>query len=153
MPHIIVKMHPGRTGEQKKILTEKIVADVVAVAGCKETSVSVAIEEVEPDDWPEAVYRPDILEGDGVLYKEPGYNPFGVEPEKEAESDKLMTYVRNRAEAARQQDTTGYFSPMSWLDLELEDNPASFDGFFDKPWQSLSEEEKAKRAMVIRRVL
>jgi len=42
---------------------------------------------------------------------------------------------------------------MSWLDLELEDNPESFDGFFDIAWNQLSEDERGKRAMAIRSVL
>jgi 4-oxalocrotonate tautomerase len=38
-------------------------------------AVSVAIEEVKPADWTENVYKPDILNGPGKLYKQPGYNP------------------------------------------------------------------------------
>jgi hypothetical protein len=37
--------------------------------------VSVSIEEIEPSDWVDKVYRPDILNGSGKLYKKPGYNP------------------------------------------------------------------------------
>jgi len=36
----------------------------------------VTFEEVEPDDWAEKVYRPDILGNKDKLYKEPGYNSF-----------------------------------------------------------------------------
>ena len=61
MPHIIVKWYPGRSKAQKEALAEAITREVVAVAGCAESSVSVAIEEVVPEDWAEAVYRPDIL--------------------------------------------------------------------------------------------
>ncbi len=75
MPHVIVKMYPGRNEEQKKRLAEEIARDVVEIAKCAEKSVSVAIEEVHPDDWTEKVYKPDILNGAGVLYKEPGYKP------------------------------------------------------------------------------
>lgn len=153
MPHIIVKMYPGRSGEQKKELAGKIAEDVVAVTGCKQRSVSVAIEEVEPDAWADTVYKPDILEGDGVLYKNPGYNPFETGDNKPDSSDDLMTYVRAKSETAMQEDTTGYFNAMSWLDLELEDNPGSFDDFFDKPWDESSDQEKADRVMAIRRVL
>ena len=49
MPHIIVKMYPGRTKEQKNRLAEEITKDVVRIAECKEKSVSVAFEEIEPD--------------------------------------------------------------------------------------------------------
>ena len=76
MPHIIVKLYPGRSEAQKTQLAEKIVEDIVAIANCQEKSVSVAIEEVRPEDWAEKVYRPDILERPDLLYRKPGYNPF-----------------------------------------------------------------------------
>jgi 4-oxalocrotonate tautomerase len=76
MPHVIIKMYPGRSEEQKTRLAQAIVKDVVAVAKCEEKSVSVAIEEVRPEDWAEQVYRPDILDNQLKLYKKPGYNPF-----------------------------------------------------------------------------
>jgi 4-oxalocrotonate tautomerase len=76
MPHVIVKLYPGRSERQKTRLAEEIVKDVVAIAKCEEKSVSVAFEEVEPEDWAENVYRPDILDSRQKLYKNPGYNPF-----------------------------------------------------------------------------
>jgi 4-oxalocrotonate tautomerase len=76
MPHVIVKLFPGRTEEQKKRLAEEIAKDVVAIASCKLKSVSVAFEEIEPAEWAEKVYRPDILNTQAQLYKLPGYNPF-----------------------------------------------------------------------------
>ena len=76
MPHIIVKLQPGRSEQQKTRLAEEIVKDVVAIAKCEEKSVSVAIEEIKPEDWAEKVYRPDILNNPEKLYKKPGYNPF-----------------------------------------------------------------------------
>ena len=76
MPHIIVKLYPGRSEQQKTRLAEEIVKDVVAIAKCDEKSVSVAIEEIKPDVWAEEVYRPDILDNQERLYKKPGYNPF-----------------------------------------------------------------------------
>ena len=75
MPHVIVKLYPGRTEEQKRRLTEAIVRDVVEIAKCAEKSVSVAIVEVHPDDWAEKVYTPDILTSGHPMYKEPGYPP------------------------------------------------------------------------------
>ena len=77
MPHIIVKLYPGRTEEQKKRLTNEIVKDVVAIAKCEEKVVSVAFEEVDPADWEEKVYKPDILGNEANLYKKPGYHPLG----------------------------------------------------------------------------
>jgi 4-oxalocrotonate tautomerase len=76
MPHVIVKLYPGRSEQQKKLLAEEIVKDVVAIAKCEVKSVSVAFEEIEPVDWPVKVYKPDILDDQDKLYKKPGYNPF-----------------------------------------------------------------------------
>ena len=76
MPHVIVKLLAGRSEQQKTRLAEKIVKDVVAIARCDEQSVSVAIEEIQPEDWAEKVYRPEILNRPEKLYKKPGYNPF-----------------------------------------------------------------------------
>jgi 4-oxalocrotonate tautomerase len=76
MPHIIVKLLPGRSEQQKTRLAEEIVKDVVAIAKCEEKSVSVAFEEIKPEDWAEKVYKPDILDKPEKLYKKPGYNPF-----------------------------------------------------------------------------
>ena len=77
MPHVIVRLYPGRSELQKTRLAEEIVKDVVAIAGCEEKSVSVAIEEIKPEDWAEKVYKPAILAYPKRLYKKPGYDPFG----------------------------------------------------------------------------
>ena len=76
MPHVIVKLYPGRSEQQKTRLAEEIVKDVVAIAKCGEEAVSVAIEEINPEDWAEEVYKPDILSKPERLYKKPGYNPL-----------------------------------------------------------------------------
>jgi 4-oxalocrotonate tautomerase len=74
MPHVIVKLYPGRSEQQKNRLAEQIVKDVVSIVKCGEESVSVAIEEINPEDWAEKVYKPDILNAPGKLYKKPGYS-------------------------------------------------------------------------------
>jgi 4-oxalocrotonate tautomerase len=76
MPHVIVKMYPGRSEQQKTQLAEAIVKDVMAIAKVGDDAVSIAIEEVTPSDWAEKVYKPDILNSTGKLYKKPGYNPL-----------------------------------------------------------------------------
>lgn len=76
MPHIIVKLYPGRTEEQKQRLAEAIARDVTTIAVCDEESVSIAFEEVSAEEWPERVYRPDILDKWDTLHMKPGYNPF-----------------------------------------------------------------------------
>ena len=62
MPHIILKMYPGRTDEQKNKLAQAIADSIVKIAKCEEKLVSVAIEEIAPENWAETVYRPDIME-------------------------------------------------------------------------------------------
>jgi 4-oxalocrotonate tautomerase len=73
MPHVIVKLYPGRSEQQKIRLAEQIVKDVVDIIKCDESSVSVAIEEIKSSDWAEKVYKPDILNNADKLYKKPGY--------------------------------------------------------------------------------
>jgi 4-oxalocrotonate tautomerase len=73
MPHVIVKLWPGKSEEQKARLAEEIVKDVTKVLSYGEESVSVAFEEVEPQDWAEKVYQPDIVNNSEKLYKKPGY--------------------------------------------------------------------------------
>ncbi len=73
MPHIIVKMYPGRSEQQKRQLADAIVKDVVAIVGGSEDSVSVAIEEISPADWTEKVYKPEIQKNWDKLYKKPNY--------------------------------------------------------------------------------
>ena len=76
MPHVIVKLYKGRSEEVKMQLAKEIMKNVVAVVGCDEKVVSVAFEEFDPSEWPQKVYKPDILEKKKNLVIEPGYNPF-----------------------------------------------------------------------------
>jgi 4-oxalocrotonate tautomerase len=73
MPHVIVKLWPGRSEQEKKQLADAIVKDVATFAKCDESSVSVAIEEIKSSDWVEKVYKPDIIDKADTLYKKPGY--------------------------------------------------------------------------------
>lgn len=74
MPHVIVKLWPGPSEQDKARLAEAIVEDVMEFAGVGEGSVSVAIEEVSPSDWKTKVYDPDIKKNMDKLYKKPGYS-------------------------------------------------------------------------------
>ncbi len=74
MPHVIVKLWPGKSEEQKTRLADRITKDVMAILNYGEEWVSVAIEEVKPEDWAEKVYKPDILNKRDKLYKQPGYD-------------------------------------------------------------------------------
>ena len=73
MPHVIVKLWPGKSEQQKSRLAEAIARGVMDILGYGEESVSVAMEEVEPQDWAEKVYKPDIAGKPDQLYKKPGY--------------------------------------------------------------------------------
>ena len=76
MPHVIVKLHAGRSEQQKARIAGEVTKAIMATAGVGEESVSVSIEDVEPAEWAEKVYRPDILGNAKQLYKKPGYNPL-----------------------------------------------------------------------------
>ena len=73
MPHVIVKLWPGKSEEQKQELADRITSNVMEVLHYGEESVSVAFEEIGAADWQERVYRPDILNAPGKLSKQPGY--------------------------------------------------------------------------------
>lgn len=74
MPHVSVKLWPGRSEEEKKQLAEAITEAVVRFTGSNESSVSVSIEDVPSGDWKEKVYDPEIRGKDEYLYKKPGYS-------------------------------------------------------------------------------
>ena len=74
MPHVIVKLWQGKSEAQKTRLAEAIVKDVMSALHYGEESVSLAMEEVNPKDWAEKVYKPDIEGQWDKLYKKPGYD-------------------------------------------------------------------------------
>jgi 4-oxalocrotonate tautomerase len=73
MPRVVVKLWPGKSEQQKARLAEEIAKDVMSVLNYGEEAVSVAFEEVEPQDWAEKVYKTDIVNNPEKLYKKPGY--------------------------------------------------------------------------------
>lgn len=73
MPHISVKLWPGKSESQKKELAEKLVETARSVIGYGEESFSVTIEDIDPNDWKEKVFSPDIISKKDKLYKAPGY--------------------------------------------------------------------------------
>ena len=74
MPHVVVKLWPGKTEAQKEKLADAIARDVIEHLGSSEASVSVSIEEVPQDAWAEQVYRPDIAGRPELVYRKPGYS-------------------------------------------------------------------------------
>ncbi len=74
MPHVIVKLWPGKSEQQKARLAERITQAVTDVLGYGEESVSIVMEEVDARDWAEKVYKPDIVGKPEQMYKKPGYD-------------------------------------------------------------------------------
>ena len=73
MPHVCIKLYPGRTLDQKRALTDRIVQAMADTIGAKDINISVCFEEVESADWDEAVVKPDIAEKLDCVVKLPGY--------------------------------------------------------------------------------
>jgi 4-oxalocrotonate tautomerase len=67
MPHVIVKMWPGKSERQKQRLADAVAKDVMDILDYGEGSVSVGIEEVAPAAWAEEVFKPDIDEKPDTL--------------------------------------------------------------------------------------
>jgi len=74
MPHVIVKLWPGKSEQQKTRLAEAITKEVMDILHYAEESVSVAMEEIKSQDWVEKVYKPEIRKKWDKLYKKPGYD-------------------------------------------------------------------------------
>jgi 4-oxalocrotonate tautomerase len=74
MPHVIVKLWPGKSEQQKTRLAEAITKDVINILHYGEESVSVAMEEIKPGEWAEKVYRAELKDNLDKLYKKPGYD-------------------------------------------------------------------------------
>ena len=75
MPHIILKVWPGKSEEKKQQLAEEIKKLTMDILETPESSISVSYEVVKPEDWAREVYKPDILDKEENLYIKPGYVP------------------------------------------------------------------------------
>ncbi len=51
MPHINVKMFPGRSEDQKKELADKLRQCAQESLGCPAEVLSVSVEDVNPESW------------------------------------------------------------------------------------------------------
>ena len=75
MPHVVVKLHSGKSNQQKAALAEAVTKVVMDTLGYGQQSVSVGIEDVEPKDWASRVYGPDIVDKPETIFKKQGYDP------------------------------------------------------------------------------
>ena len=73
MPHITVKMWPGRDRETKELLAKRLEEALREVTGVSSEAVSVVITDVPQDRWTETVVEPEILGHKEDLFKAPGY--------------------------------------------------------------------------------
>jgi 4-oxalocrotonate tautomerase len=73
MPHIIVKLWPGKSERQKTQLADEITRSVIETLHYGSESVSVAFEEIAARDWATKVYHAEIVGNEDKLYKKPGY--------------------------------------------------------------------------------
>jgi 4-oxalocrotonate tautomerase len=73
VPHVVVKLWPGKSEQQKRKLAQEITETVTRILGYGEDSVSVGIEEVASKDGREKVYQPDIMRKPTTIYKKRGY--------------------------------------------------------------------------------
>lgn len=72
MPHIIVKLWPGRNDEIKSNLAKRIANTVAEELNVDMGDVSVAIEEVPREEWGEKVYKAEIKDNTNI-YHRPDY--------------------------------------------------------------------------------
>ena len=64
MPHIVVKMYPGRSKEIKEEFAKKVQQLTVDEFGCQPGHVSVSVEDIKPENWKDEVVdkiRPEDL--------------------------------------------------------------------------------------------
>ncbi|GBR38452.1 4-oxalocrotonate tautomerase [Gluconobacter sp. DsW_056] len=74
MPHIIVKLWPGKSEQQKQRLADAITQQVTAILGYTDDAVSVGFDEVASSVWRDQVYRP------GGFEKPSGFEGSSVIP-------------------------------------------------------------------------
>ena len=69
MPHIIVKLWPGRSDKIKSDLAKQIALDVARGLDVEIGDVSVAFKEVNREDWGEQVYKKEIKDNSNIYFK------------------------------------------------------------------------------------
>lgn len=78
MPHISVKIFPGRTEAAKRDFALAVRQAAVEYLGADSAHVTVAMEEIAPADWYEQVYRTEVLDNANLVFP-PAYH---LEPDE-----------------------------------------------------------------------
>lgn len=73
VPHVIVKLWPGKSDDQKHRLSQAITDSITSILAYGDESISVGFEEIRAADWTGKVVEPDILGKWDTLVKQPGY--------------------------------------------------------------------------------
>jgi len=99
MPHVIVKLWPGKTEQQKTRLAEAITRDVMDILRYGEESVSVAMEEVKSQDWVQHVYKPDIQDFVAVTREMPNsrHNDAMLSPSFSRSTKRMRSSTMDRS--------------------------------------------------------
>lgn len=74
MPHIIVKLWPGRSEELKQTVAKKLAEEAAKGLNSGIENISVSFEEIPQEEWKREVYKKDILDKPEQLYVKPGYS-------------------------------------------------------------------------------
>ncbi|NIF35173.1 tautomerase PptA [Enterobacter sp. Tr-810] len=75
MPHVDIKCFPrDLNDEQKAALAEDIAQVIILHLDSKDSSVSVALNQVQPEDWKAQVWDTEIGPKMDELIKKPGYS-------------------------------------------------------------------------------
>ena len=68
MPHVVVKMHPGRTEKQKRDCAKGVALAVMDAIGVEDVLMSVSVMEIPVDEWDAKINGIDRKDPDAVLY-------------------------------------------------------------------------------------
>ncbi|MBB1200799.1 tautomerase PptA [Enterobacteriaceae bacterium 89] len=75
MPHVDIKCFPRELNEEEKqALAADIAAAITRHLGSKDGAISVALNQVQQDDWKASVWDTEIAPNLDTLIKKPGYS-------------------------------------------------------------------------------
>lgn len=75
MPHVDIKCFPrDLNDEQKEALAADIAAAITRHLGSKDGAISVALNQVQQDEWKTQVWDTEIAPNLDTLLKKPGYS-------------------------------------------------------------------------------
>ncbi|MBV8873085.1 MAG: tautomerase PptA [Metakosakonia sp.] len=74
MPHVDIKCFPRDLNDEQKTALAADIADVIIRhLNSKDSSISVALTEIDPDAWKSEVWDTEIVPQMDTLIKKPGY--------------------------------------------------------------------------------